>query len=117
MPPQCWNVNSLNFSLFLSVRMTIFSRSKKGSFALESLEQNGPKYVTTEFGTKVIEEREENKVGYAKEEDDEKKDKFGNDVMVATFLLQLFKKTWPFNKYHTLFSNRTMACPKISFMQ
>jgi hypothetical protein len=62
--------------------MTIFNRSKKGSFALETLEQSGPKYVTTEFGTKVLEEDE--KAGDANNDDvEEKKDAFGNDVMVT----------------------------------
>jgi hypothetical protein len=70
----------------ISVAMTIFNRGKKGSFAIGSLEQSGPKYVTTEFGTKVFEEEdksEDDKEYDEKKEDAEAAGNFGNDVMVS----------------------------------
>ncbi len=87
MTHQFWKIIKFNF--FSSVRMTIFNRGKKGSFALESLEQSGPKYVTTEFGTKVLEEEE--KVEDAKEYDEKKEDvedagDFSNDLLVSILI-------------------------------
>ncbi len=66
--------------------MTIFNRGKKGSFALESLEQSGAKYVTTEFGTEVLEEE---KVEDAEEKNEDVEDagNFSNDVLVPIYQL------------------------------
>ncbi len=69
--------------------MTIFNRGKKGSFALESLEQSGAKYVTTEFGTEVLEEEiaEDAKDVEEKNEDVEDAGNFSNDVLVPIYQL------------------------------
>jgi hypothetical protein len=66
--------------------MTIFNRGKKGSFALESLEQSGAKYVTTEFGTEVLEEEIAEDVE-EKNEDVEDAGNFSNDVLVSIYQL------------------------------
>ena len=67
--------------------MTIFNRSKKGSYALESLEESSTKYVTTEFGTKVLEEGEDGKDidKEEKTEDVEDAGNFANDVLVSIY--------------------------------
>ena len=60
--------------------MTILNRSK-GSYALESLQQGDQKYITTEFGTKIEEKKEEEEVEDQSDENDSAH--FHGDVFVS----------------------------------
>ena len=95
--------------------MTILNRNKKGSFDVQSLQQSGVKYVTTEFGTKVEPEVEADDVTEPEVEvndvtDGEEKDvlvsiigEFGKFQLINVVLMGLTGFTYPWVNFANKF--------------